>query len=96
MNCAQQKRAMGLHAITIKGRQAVMSKGELDSYRQMSPRDVRRWLTASCVVATAFTVAIMVIVLNNFGRGLNSADTHQAATPAASPSSGPSLVLAGE
>ena len=55
-----------------------MSKNENDAYRQMSAPEVRRWLTASCVVATAFTVVFLVIATNNFGRGFGSAVTQQA------------------
>jgi hypothetical protein len=73
-----------------------MSKGDLDAYRQMSTRDVRRWLTASSVVATAFTAAILVIAIHHFGRDPGPTDTQQAAATATSSSPLPSLILAGE
>ena len=71
-----------------------MSKGDLDAYKQMSTRDVRRWLTASSVVATAFTAAIVVIAINHFARDPGSTDTQQAAATATRPAPPPSLILA--
>jgi hypothetical protein len=50
-----------------------MSNSENDPYRQMTTPEIRRWLTASCVVATAFTLALVTIATNNFGRGWTSA-----------------------
>jgi hypothetical protein len=55
-----------------------MSKSENDAYSQMSPQESRRWLIASCVVATAFSAALLVIATNNLGRGWSSAGTQQA------------------
>jgi hypothetical protein len=73
-----------------------MSKGETDGYRQMSSPDVRRWLTASCVVATAFTAAILIIVIGSLGRDPGSADTQQAEAVKTRPAEKPALVLAEE
>jgi hypothetical protein len=65
-----------------------MSKNENDAYRQMSPQESRRWLLASCVVASAFTAALLVIVANSLGGG-TSAGTQQAeAEPPALASAG--------
>lgn len=55
-----------------------MSKSENDVYRQMGTQEIRRWLAASCVVATAFTAALLIIATNNFGRGFSSAVTQHA------------------
>jgi hypothetical protein len=73
-----------------------MSKGETDGYRQMSTPDIRRWLAASCVAATAFTAAILIIVIGSFGRGSGSADTQQVESIKTGPAAKPSLVLAEE
>jgi hypothetical protein len=54
-----------------------MSKNENDAYRQMSPQESRCWLLASCVVASAFTAALLVMAVHNFGSG-SSPGTQQA------------------
>jgi hypothetical protein len=60
------------------GGRAAMSKNENDDYRHMSEQEARRWLTASCVAAAAFTVALFVIATNNLGRGWSPAVTQSA------------------
>ena len=60
-----------------------MSNKENDAYRRMSSQESRRWLTASCVAAAAFTAALLVIATNNFGRGGSTAGTHRAEAGAA-------------
>ena len=65
-----------------------MSKNENDAYRRMSAQESRRWLLASCVVASAFTAALLAMAVNNFGSG-SSAGTQQAkAEPPALASAG--------
>ena len=53
-----------------------MRASEIDNYRQMTRVQVRRWLTASSVVATAFAAALLAIATNHFGSGFSSAVTH--------------------
>jgi hypothetical protein len=70
-----------------------MSNKENDAYRGMSAQESKRWLTASCVVAAAFTAALFVIATNNLGRGGTTAGTHHAGTGDAA---GAALARAGE
>jgi hypothetical protein len=66
-----------------------MSKNENDAYRRMSAQESRRWLLASCVVASAFTAALLVMAAGNLG-GWTSAGTQQAEAEA------PALARAGQ
>jgi len=56
-----------------------MTDSEINSYKHMAAAHVRRWLTANCVVATAFAGVLFLIATNHFGRGFSSAVTHSIA-----------------
>jgi len=65
-----------------------MSKNENDAYRQMSPQESRLWLLASCVVASAFTAALVVIAANSLGGGSSTGTQQAEAEPPALASAG--------
>ena len=44
-----------------------MTKLELESYTQMSPQAMRRWLVGSCVAACSVAAALIAIAAHNVG-----------------------------
>jgi hypothetical protein len=49
-----------------------MTKLELESYTQMSPQAMRRWLVGSCVAACSVAAALIAIAASNYGDRLNA------------------------